>query len=183
MSRPHDNCYWVQPGRLLAGEYPGAVDESEARRKIRRLLSVEVTFFLDLTEEGELIPYSHLLSEPGATAKKPEYLRMPVKDLHTSSKAQMVKILDTIDRALDRGHIVYVHCRGGVGRTGTVVGCYLARHGLTGKDALGELKRLYRVMKKVTRKQDTPETPQQVAMVRHWAERDDPAAEQDESEP
>ena len=33
---------------------------------------------------------------------------------------------------------VYVHCWGGIGRTGTVVGCWLVRHGMTGDEALAE---------------------------------------------
>ena len=32
---------------------------------------------------------------------------------------------------------MYLHCWGGVGRTGTVVGCWLVRHGRTGDEALG----------------------------------------------
>jgi len=38
--------------------------------------------------------------------------------------------------------IVYVHCLGGIGRTGTVVGCYLVRHGLPGEEALEHLQNL-----------------------------------------
>ena len=34
-------------------------------------------------------------------------------------------ILGALDTALKAGEIVYVHCWGGVGRTGTVVGCHL----------------------------------------------------------
>lgn len=30
MKQPIDNCYWVDPGRLLAGEYPGDVDDESA---------------------------------------------------------------------------------------------------------------------------------------------------------
>ena len=48
----------------------------------------------------------------------------------------MASILDAIDAALDGGKTVYVHCWGGVGRTGTVVGCWLVRHGKTGDEAL-----------------------------------------------
>ena len=39
-------------------------------------------------------------------------------------------ILDEIDGAILNGKTVYVHCLGGIGRTGTVVGCYLVRHGI-----------------------------------------------------
>ncbi len=35
MSLPTDpDCYWVEPGLLLAGEYPGAWDEATARTKL-----------------------------------------------------------------------------------------------------------------------------------------------------
>ena len=44
----------------------------------------------------------------------------------------MLAVLDAIDIALCEGHGVYIHCWGGVGRTGTVVGCWLKRH-LDGK--------------------------------------------------
>ena len=38
-------------------------------------------------------------------------------------------MLDAIDDQLENGGNVYVHCWGGKGRTGTVVGCWLIRHG------------------------------------------------------
>ncbi len=42
----------------------------------------------------------------------------------------MGEILDEIDSILAAGKTVFVHCWGGRGRTGTVVGCYLIRHGI-----------------------------------------------------
>ena len=53
---PIPDAYWVVPGRLLAGEYPGAKMDAEARRKLRLFLGAGVNFFLDLTEEAELAP-------------------------------------------------------------------------------------------------------------------------------
>jgi protein-tyrosine phosphatase len=53
-----------------------------------------------------------------------------------------VQILDQIDNAVSSGEVVYVHCWGAVGRTGTVVDCYLVRHEMTGKQALAEIARL-----------------------------------------
>ena len=44
-----------------------------------------------------------------------------------------------VDDALGEGRTVYVHCWGGIGRTGTVVGCWLVRHGLTGRGALDQI--------------------------------------------
>ena len=56
LNPPIPDAYWVVPGQLLAGEYPGAKDTAAARRKLRLFLDAEFTFFLDLTEEGELRP-------------------------------------------------------------------------------------------------------------------------------
>ena len=58
--RPIDNCYWVVPGKLLAGEYPRNVDDASSQQKIARLTDAGVSVFIDLTEAGELSPYTQL---------------------------------------------------------------------------------------------------------------------------
>ena len=46
-----------------------------------------------------------------------------------------------------QGRKAYVHCWGGVGRTGIVAGCYLIEHGhYTGEAALAQLQLLWRRM-------------------------------------
>jgi atypical dual specificity phosphatase len=54
--KPDPNTYWVVPDQFLAGEYPGARDPEEARRRLRRFLQAGVRHFIDLTEAGELEP-------------------------------------------------------------------------------------------------------------------------------
>jgi protein-tyrosine phosphatase len=112
---------------------------------LARLVEAGASFFLDLTEEGEygLLPYSPLLEEvAGALGQEVAYRRMPIEDMTAPEPEEMVRILDALDRALAGGRVVYVHCYAGIGRTGTVVGCYLARHGLIGAEALREIQRL-----------------------------------------
>ena len=46
------DAYWVEPGLLMAGEYPGAKDELEARLKLRWLLQQGIDVWVDLTEPG-----------------------------------------------------------------------------------------------------------------------------------
>ena len=142
---PIPDSYWVRPGQLLAGEYPGSRDRDRAQDKLARILGAGVTLFLDLTEEGEygLVPYAPLLEEfAGAAGRNFDHRRMPIVDRSTPEPEEMVCILDIIDRALGTGRVVYLHCYAGIGRTGTVVGCYLARHGLSGAEALREIRRL-----------------------------------------
>ena len=78
----------------------------------------------------------------------------------------MTRILDTIDTALAMGQSVYVHCAGGIGRTGTVVGCYLVRHGMPGEAALEEIMRLRQVMPHGGSL--SPRREPQRQMVRNW---------------
>lgn len=168
---PIPDSYWVVPGRLLAGEYPGAKMDAEARRKLRQFLDAGVTCFLDLTEAGELAPYAALLQEEAASRRMAvEHHRMPIPDLGTPAPARVVRILDAIEAAIAAGHCVYVHCWGGIGRTGTLVGCYLVRHGLTGPQALAEIARLRTVETVGTPDAGrvSPEMHAQRERVRNW---------------
>src|SRR5215475_15348655 len=152
MIRPIENCYWVLPGKLLAGEYPRNIDEESSREKLIALLDCGITAFIDLTEEKELEPYAGLV---GAAS----HHRFPVRDLSVPKSPDVTKaILDAIDHYIERGQTVYVHCWGGVGRTGVIIGCWLARrHG--GEAALTRLHKLWLECPKSARK--SPETPEQ----------------------
>jgi len=168
---PHTNCYYVVPGLLIAGEYPGAMTGSETRQKIRTCLDQGIRYFVDLTEEQELHPYADILHEE-ATARMAtvEHLRLPVPDLSVPPRDNMTAILDAIDAAVADRRKTYVHCWGGVGRTGTVVGCYFVRRGYSGEDALRKLASLWRNVEKAHRKPVSPETAQQRQFVLDWRE-------------
>ncbi len=164
---PIPDSYWVLPGRLLAGEYPGSKDATEARRKLDHFLAAGVTYFLDLTQPSELLPYAAMLQEEAAAAGRTTiHHRMPIPDQGTPSVAETKHRLDVIDAALADRHVVYVHCYGGVGRTGVIAGCFLVRHGMTGDEALAEIARLRQGTPDGYKR--SPETPAQAARVRTW---------------
>ena len=169
VSVPIPNSYWVRPGQLLAGEYPGSVTRAEAMERVQKLLSAGVTSFVDLTEDGELPPYDVLL--PELTEQQVRYRRLPILDHDVpDSPAHMVKILDHIDAELAAGQCVYVHCRAGIGRTGTAIGCHLIRSGLTVDVALDRLQMLWQQSARSRRWASIPETDEQVEFVRAWRE-------------
>jgi ADP-ribosyl-[dinitrogen reductase] hydrolase len=172
-SRPNANTYWVVPRKFLAGEYPGNKDPGKAREKINRFFEVGVRHFVDLTEFGELIPYEAILSEESRAANiTATYQRFPLRDINVPSDAEhLAEILFAIDRRIRQGGAVYVHCRGGVGRTGLVVACWLQEHGRTPDSALGELSAKWRTVKKSSEQWKSPETPLQADWVKTWPER------------
>lgn len=74
--------------------------------------------------------YEQILNEIAAhRSDKVCFSRYPIKDQYTPDTEQMAKILDDIDASIEQRQPVYVHCWGAIGRTGTVVGCFLIRHG------------------------------------------------------
>jgi len=92
---------------------------------------------------------------------------MPTRDMSVPTDGHMEKILDLIDACVHEDRPVYVHCLGGRGRTGTVVGCYLARHGHA--KSLRALDRINALRKDTSnRDRPSPETPDQINMVLRW---------------
>ena len=168
---PIPNSYQLLDGRLIAGEYPGHREEAPARAKLGALLDAGVTAFIDLTEPHELEPYAEILvEEAAARGIRARHVRLSIKDVSVPrAPEQMEVILDTIDAELAGGGKVYVHCWGGVGRTGTVVGCHLVRSGMTGDEALARVAELFKSMEKYPRRLRSPETAEQEAYVRGWS--------------
>ncbi len=140
-ARPNINTYWVTEN-ILAGEYVGNKKNQVAEVRIQAFIDCGVSYFIDLTEKDELTPYEDLLPAVDSNNKPIHYQRHAIKDVSIpKERAEMVAILQSIESALSEGHIVYVHCWGGVGRTGTVVGCYLKQqYQLDGTAALNHLR-------------------------------------------
>ena len=174
-SVPFDRAYWVIPGKLAAGCYPGSIDPVEAERQLRGIVKAGIRHVIDLTEEDEvnryrflLIPYKEPLQEIARQmGVEVTWVRMPIPDFYVPTVDHMKAILDEIDRSISEGRPVYIHCLGGKGRTGTVVGCYLARHGIAvGEKALAKIMELRKNLPEGY--QLSPESEIQRDMVRSW---------------
>ena len=168
-SLPIPNCYWVQPGALLAGEYPGTPTRDGTRRKLAHFLNAGIRTFVDLTEADEpLSKYDgalrELAAEQGIDTK---YLRCPIRDLGIpDEREQMERILAVIRQETSAGRAVYVHCWGGIGRTGTVVGCWLVEQGLAGAQAIARIAELRKGTPDGHKQ--SPETAEQRRFIREW---------------
>jgi protein-tyrosine phosphatase len=175
----------VVPNRFLAGPFPGHYEDSEHQKKIQTILDVGVRSFVNLMQEHEIDhfgcpfrTYDDLIQQLCPAAS---FMRFPIADLSVPAVDQMTAILDTIDRCLDEDKLVYVHCWGGVGRTGTVVGCWLLRHGFATPenylDVLSDLRRQDRLRGH----RMSPETGEQQRFVRDWAQDDIPRLDVDKA--
>ncbi len=175
MEVPFERSYWVIPTWFLAGAYPGVEHPDEARTRLAAFLDAGIRCIVNLMEEYETDFYGvgsegyeesmRLLAEEKGL--RIECLRMPIPNRSIPTSATMKMILDAIDGAIDQGKPVYAHCLGGLGRTGTVVGCWLIRHGKTNVDDV------FSVIREL-RKNDpawfypSPENERQRWMVKAW---------------
>lgn len=160
----YPQTYWVLPDRFLAGPCPGSDEHLAA------LAAAGVTCILNLQYNDEVnhagepfrdytVPYSALMN-----GRKPLFLRFPVRDYSIPTRAGMVAILNALDAELADGRVVYLHCWGGKGRTGTVVGCWLARHAQAhGEGALQRVQSLRQGLRG-----ESPESEEQCDFVRSW---------------
>ena len=163
-ARPLFNSYWVVPGRLLAGEYPVAENAKISSLRLRGMVDMGFTRFIDLTTPADgLEPYEDLLEEISGGKARRYSFAIPDMDV-PSDRLFMVGILDSIDRELKSGHVVYVHCWGGIGRTGTVIGCWLKRHGRH------DLRELWKKNPKSRYYPNSPQTDDQQAFIDNFVE-------------
>lgn len=168
-----ENSYWVVPGKLGAGEYPGSLTPQDATDKLKVLLGAGIRCFVDLTHSDDnLLPYSDLaVVEADRIGTEILHVRRPILDSGLPDDPRhMMETLDVIDESLKAGQGVYVHCWGGIGRTGTVVGCWLVRHGLGGDEALRRIQVRWQGMEKIYRVKRSPELDHQREYIRNWRE-------------
>ncbi|MGE3326182.1 MAG: ADP-ribosylglycohydrolase family protein [Acidimicrobiia bacterium] len=159
------HAYWVEPGAILAGEYPGHLDEERALQKLNLLIDHGVRTFVDLTTAADgMEPYAnHLTSIAERRGMQLQHVTHPIPDMGVISNEGYTEITRTLRDATDRGG-VYVHCWGGVGRTGTVVGCLLVDSGISADAALAQID----TWRSVTHKahMPAPQTAAQIDVIR-----------------
>lgn len=172
---PFSGSYWVVPGQLLAGEYPGEAEPETTRTRLQSLLAHGIKTFIDLTDEDEVSEDAKIIPAYRSALRQfsekesiqTTYANIPVEDRGVPSPWTLRCILDVIDRSIADENPVYVHCWAGRGRTGTVIGCYLKRHGMaTDADVIQKLAALRRGTPNA--RESSPHTKEQIRMVTNW---------------
>ena len=161
LPRPHGNTYWLWAGHVLAGEHPAKEGEEQLFEKLQLFALAGITHFIDLTSPADPVKTYQPLG--GAVR-----INHPITDFGVPSPLQMQGILQSIQSALSQGGKVYVHCKGGIGRTGTVAATWLTEHGLDDGQALALLLQKWQAMDKRFEEPHTPETQAQREFVRTW---------------
>jgi len=109
-----EKCSYFIQDKALFGSYPTQESVNDLEQK-------GVRYFIDLTCDGEkrIIPYHTQYT----------YIRYPIKDHNVPSNwetfARFILRVCSIIRKLNTGELIYIHCKGGHGRSGIVVSCII----------------------------------------------------------
>jgi hypothetical protein len=97
---PFNRSYWVVPGKLLAGCYPGSEDPMEEERNLEGLLQAGIRHVISLMETQEygrsddpFPPYVDHMESYAQTLKiSATFDQISIKDFSVPTKRQMVRV-------------------------------------------------------------------------------------------
>lgn len=168
-SVPFAGCWWITD-HLLAGPFFGG-SELEVREKLEALEGIGIDSVISLAGFDEFYSDEGRAEEVEEhVAERFNWQAYAIPDRTAPSKGQAQVILTWIDGALGSGNKVFLHCLAGRGRTGTIIGCWLARHGIASGHAV--IERLNEMRRAAGLATSSPETDEQRELIVNWRKGD-----------
>lgn len=123
LSAPFEHCNWLIPERLILGEKPGGAwtsSRATIRDDVDILMKYNITMFVCLLGEFGSVDqfkthYPAILKEKGFNGY---VVYLPIYDFDSPSAEDLVQVVRIMKESLASGERIYLHCRGGHGRSG-----------------------------------------------------------------
>lgn len=131
------NFSWVVPDELAGMAQPGECGHSagsvdELGQDLDALVSEGVGALVSLSEDP--------LHRVAIAQRSLRYLHLPIPDMSAPSVEEIDRGVSFIARARGDDLAVAVHCRAGMGRTGTLLACCLVESGHSPTEAMAQLR-------------------------------------------
>jgi len=155
--------YWVDgpwPGKLAIAARPRGGDWLADEMADWRQAGIDMLLSLLTADEAQDLDLQNEANE--AEEHGMAFASFPIPDRHVPrSEAEAAEVLAKLDRDLQSGKNVLVHCRQGIGRSGLIAACLLAGKGLDPETAVAKVS--------AARGTTVPETAEQVRWIDHYA--------------
>jgi len=154
----NDYGNWVIPGHVMCGPFPGFdnvnfTSEAEARDNISKIIVDGVDVFVCLQEEEAFHQGLPSYASLWPATFRGKCLHYPIEDHKIPQHAAFLAHVNELLQLILDGHILYIHCLGGHGRTGTYVACLLMiLYGLTAKHALFYTQTFHNLRRKIDKR-------------------------------
>jgi atypical dual specificity phosphatase len=139
---------WLEEGSIAACAYPNP------EAVLAELAGRGITVLINLHERPHA---ADVLARNGLAQ-----VHLPVPDFTPPTPDQLEQGVEAIGLAAADGKRVAVHCGAGLGRTGTLLACYLVSRGLDAREAINRVR---------AARPGSIETPEQEAAVEAYADR------------
>lgn len=122
---------WILPNRLAGSARPGLLDELDNDLTFLRESGIQI--IVSLTRQ----PLPDSVGSGGFNV-----VHFPVPDMGIPTPRNCGELCRRLVDDLDASRPVLLHCRGGLGRTGTIAACCLVTAGEAASDALTAVRRI-----------------------------------------
>ena len=146
------NFVWVIEGLLAGMAHPSASFRT-LPAVLADLSTIGISGIVSLTEQP--------LDERILAEHQFVYLHASIPDFRAPSLDLIDSVIEFVDQADSDERGVVIHCGAGMGRTGTLLACYLVHTGDVAEDAIDRVRHL---------RPGSIETPDQESVIHHFAE-------------